>query len=289
MDLGLAARRVREPRDVARHDGRLVDVDVGRHGPRNGHDAGRGRRRRAIAPEGRGRGAGSGIGRACAGWSWQWEWNATLACGTCIWIWNWSWGWTGEPTESSAQAAGNGDVGNGPAGQVNTVRADAEATAVAEAGQAASQGGFGTGMQYAGQLIEVAQTAEADATAVQSGVDSVSWGDAMSQANVVTSAAAATLETTVAPGRRAGPARERPRDSRPVERPADRRRSGRPRGRRGIAARRRAHPIGSARCVRARRRRRRRGRRAGFRAGRDRRRRLALAVGGPARARRADR
>ena len=132
------------------------------------------------------------------GWSWQWEWNATLACGTCIWIWNWSWGWTGEPTESSAQVAGNGDVGNGSAGQVNTVRADAEATAVAEAGQAASQGGFGTGMQYAGQLIEVAQTAEAHATAVQSGVDAVSWGDAMIQANVVTSAAAATLETTVA-------------------------------------------------------------------------------------------
>ena len=133
-----------------------------------------------------------------AGWSWQWEWNATLACGTCIWIWNWSWGWTGEPTESSAQAAGNGDVGNGPAGQVNTVRADAEATAVAEAGQAASQGGSGNGMQYAGQLIEVAQTAEADATAIQSGVASVSWDDATSQANVVTSGAAAALETAVA-------------------------------------------------------------------------------------------
>ena len=133
-----------------------------------------------------------------AGWSWQWEWNATLSCGTCIWIWNWSWGWTGEPTESSAQAAGNGDVGNGPAGQVNTVRADAEATAVAEAGQAASQGGSGNGTQYAGQLIEVAQTVEADATAVQSGVASVSWDDATSQANVVTSGAAAVLETAVA-------------------------------------------------------------------------------------------
>ena len=133
-----------------------------------------------------------------AGWSWQWEWNATLACGTCIWIWNWSWGWTGDPTESSAQAAGNGDVGNGPAGQVNTVRADAEATAVVEAGQAASQSGSGNGTQYAGQLIEVVQTAEADATAIQSGVASVSWGDTTSQANVVKSEAAAALETTVA-------------------------------------------------------------------------------------------
>ena len=131
-----------------------------------------------------------------AGWSWQWEWNATLPCGTCIWIWNWSWGWTGEPTESSAQAAGNGDAGNVPAAQVNTVRADAEATAVAEAGQAASQGGSGNGTQYAGQLIEVAQTAEAGATAVQSGGEAVSWGDVMSQANIVTSEAAAFLETT---------------------------------------------------------------------------------------------
>ncbi len=132
------------------------------------------------------------------GWSWQWEWNETLSCGTCIWIWNWSWGWSGEPTASSAQAAGNGDGGNAAAGQVNMVRADAEASAVAQTGQTASQDGSGSGTQYAGQLIEVAQTAEADATAVQFGVGSASSGDAMSQANVVTSVAAAILETAVA-------------------------------------------------------------------------------------------
>jgi hypothetical protein len=131
-----------------------------------------------------------------AGWAWQWSWNESLACTTCIWIWNWSWSWTGQPTASTSDAA----VTPGPpmAGQVNTARAEAEATTVAHADQTASQGGVGNGTQYVGQLIEISQTAEADASAVQSDVESVSWGDSAGQANVVTSEAAATLAAAVA-------------------------------------------------------------------------------------------
>ncbi len=131
-----------------------------------------------------------------AGWTWQWSWNESLACTTCIWIWNWSWSWTGQPIASTSDAAGA--AGATPAGQVNTARAEAEATVVAQAGQTASQGGIGDGTQYAGQLVEVVQSAEADASAVQSGVESVSRRDDAGQTNIVTSEAAAILGAVVA-------------------------------------------------------------------------------------------
>ena len=131
-----------------------------------------------------------------AGWTWQWSWNESLACTTCIWIWNWSWSWTGQPTASTSDAAGA--AGATAAGQVNTARAEAEATVVAQAGQTASQGGIGDGTQYAGQLVEVVQSAEADASAVQSGVESVSRRDDAGQTNIVTSEAAAILGAVVA-------------------------------------------------------------------------------------------
>jgi len=130
------------------------------------------------------------------GWTWQWSWNESLACTTCIWIWNWSWSWTGQPTASTSDAAGA--AGATAPDQVNTARAEAEASVVAQAGQTASQGGVGDGTQYAGQLIEVVQTAEADASAVQSGVESVSRRGDAGQANVVTSEAAAILGAVVA-------------------------------------------------------------------------------------------
>ncbi len=129
-------------------------------------------------------------------WAWQWSWNESLACTTCIWIWNWSWSWMGQPTADTSDAAVT--QGSTTPGQVNTARAEAEATAVAQAGQTATQGGVGNGTQYVGQLIDVSQTAEADAFAVQSGVESVSWGDSSGQANVVTSEAAAILGAAVA-------------------------------------------------------------------------------------------
>ena len=132
-----------------------------------------------------------------AGWSWQWEWNATLACGTCIWIWNWSWGWTGEPTESSAQAAGNGDVGTGPrAGQHGARRGRGDGSRGSRSGRLAGR------LRKGHAVRRPADRGGPDGGGKRNGRPvrrrRVSWGDAMSQANVVTSEAAATLETTVA-------------------------------------------------------------------------------------------
>ena len=133
-----------------------------------------------------------------ANWTWQWDWQGSLGCGSCVWIWNWSWNWTGQPADS-ASTNRLGASGDATPGQLNTARADAEAVATARVDQSATQDGSGAGTQFAGQLIQVQQVAEAVADAYQTDVVSLTWGhDQLRQSNIVVGNATVVLDATLA-------------------------------------------------------------------------------------------
>ena len=146
-------------------------------------------------------------------WSWLWNRQETLSCSSCVWIWNWTWTWVGQPPlgtataepprgviSDSAPAAGPpADVISDSAapGQLNSVRATAEAAVTADAAQLTAQEGSGPGTQFVGQLIEIQQDAQARADARQTDVISISHGSgAPTQSNVVLGDASAVLDAS---------------------------------------------------------------------------------------------
>lgn len=130
------------------------------------------------------------------GWTWAWDWHESLECASCVWIWNWSWSWAGAPPATGS--AGTAGAPEAPTGQLNAARAEAEAAVTALVDQAATQDGAGAGVQYAGQLIQVDQLAEAVADARQDDLVSVTRGRGPRvRANVVESVAAAVLDAMI--------------------------------------------------------------------------------------------
>jgi hypothetical protein len=112
-------------------------------------------------------------------WAWDWNFAGQLPCGSCVWIWNWTWNWTGQPVQTGSTAA-DGESSNTPGtppDQANVAVASAEASATADVAQTIVQDGAAEGPQYAGQLVSVEQSADAVATATQSDVDTLAWGN----------------------------------------------------------------------------------------------------------------
>jgi hypothetical protein len=128
-------------------------------------------------------------------WTWQWGWSRTLECGSCIWIWSWSWLWTGTPASDAAGASTESPLSsdNSTAGQINSAQAEAVADVTATIDQVVDQDGEG-GSQYAGQIADVLQDANAIATAHQENVRSISLGFTPIQANVVRTEAETLLD-----------------------------------------------------------------------------------------------
>lgn len=131
-------------------------------------------------------------------WTWNWDWTVALPCASCVWIWNWTWNWTGQPapTGSTAPPADIPGVSESPS-QSNVVVATAVATVTADVTQTITQTGGGD--QFAGQLVTVAQVADATATARQSDVESVATANLLGpQLNRVSSHASVTVAGSAA-------------------------------------------------------------------------------------------
>jgi hypothetical protein len=132
-----------------------------------------------------------------AGWTWGWDWHESLVCDSCVWIWNWTWNWTGAPADNGS-ATSQGAAGAPGSAQVNVARANAEATLAVDVSQDALQDGAGPGGQYAGQLVQVEQRADALAEAMQDDVASLTRGAGRhGTANIVESDASVVLDATL--------------------------------------------------------------------------------------------
>jgi hypothetical protein len=115
-------------------------------------------------------------------WTWTWDLSAPLSCNDCVWIWNWTWTWEGSSVDAdgtapavdgTAPAALDGTGSAAPAATSTAVAQQNIATAVAEASVLAdvSQASIhddGAGISFAGQFVDLAQLARADASAIQS-------------------------------------------------------------------------------------------------------------------------
>ena len=110
----------------------------------------------------------------------------------------------GQPADSANHRFGSIPVRNAAPGQSNEARADAEAAATVRVDQTATQDGSGAGTQYAGQLIEVGQDAEAAPTPARR--TSYRWRGAKISPAVEhrRGDASVVLDASLA-GRRAGP------------------------------------------------------------------------------------
>ena len=134
-----------------------------------------------------------------AGWAWGWNVQGSLPCSSCVWIWNWTWSWTGQPGDDISATTPWASAVNdaSPPGQLNVAQAEADAVATTQVAQTVRQEGMG-GPQFAGQLTDVVQIADAVANAQQADVGSIAWDlDQPGQFNIVRSDAAALLDGTV--------------------------------------------------------------------------------------------
>jgi hypothetical protein len=106
--------------------------------------------------------------------TWTWDVSAHLSC-DCVWIWNWTWTWRGSSVDEdgTAPAAPDGTARAAPAAtstavaQQNIATAVAQASVLADVSQASIQDDD-PGISFAGQLVDLAQLARADASAIQS-------------------------------------------------------------------------------------------------------------------------